>query len=49
MCYLTCTKMLPEWAVKLKGGRGKRDAEKGQLHKVFEDSFDAKSIYHESF
>ena len=35
--------------LQLKEGFSKRDAEKGQLHKVFEDSFDAKPIYHRKF
>ena len=35
--------------IQLKEGLSKRDVEKGQLHKVFEDSFDAKPIYHRKF
>ncbi len=35
--------------LRLKEGLTDRDVNKGQLHKVFEDSFDAKPIYHRSF
>ena len=35
--------------LRLKEGLTERDLKKGQLHKVFEDSFDAKPIYHRSF
>ena len=33
----------------LHGGVKKREAKKGQVHKVFEDSFDAKECYSEEF
>ena len=33
----------------LHGGVKKREAKKGQIHKVFEDSFDAKECYNEEF
>jgi hypothetical protein len=33
----------------LHGGVKKREAKKGQIHKVFEDSFDAKDCYSEAF
>jgi REP element-mobilizing transposase RayT len=33
----------------LHGGVKKREAKKGQIHKVFEDSFDAKECYSEKF
>lgn len=33
----------------LHGGVKKREAKKGQIHKVFEDSFDAKECYSEDF
>jgi len=35
--------------LQLKEGLRERDVKKGQLHKVFEDSFDAKPIYHRQF
>ena len=35
--------------LQLKEGLTDRDAKKGQKHKVFEDSFDAKPIYHRDF
>ena len=35
--------------LQLKEGLTDRDAKKGQKHKVFEDSFDAKPIYHRNF
>ena len=33
----------------LHGAIAKREAKKGQIHKVFEESFDAKGIYNEKF
>ena len=35
--------------MRLKEELTERDLKKGQKHKVFEDSFDAKPIYHRSF
>ena len=35
--------------LQLKDGLTERDVDKGQKHKVFEDSFDAKPIYHRKF
>ena len=35
--------------LQLKEGLTDRDVKKGQKHKVFEDSFDAKPIYHRDF
>ena len=35
--------------LRLKEGLTERDVKKGQKHKVFEDSFDAKPIYHRDF
>ena len=35
--------------LQLKEGLTERDVDKGQKHKVFEDSFDAKPIYHRKF
>lgn len=35
--------------LELKEGLTERDMTKGQKHKVFEDSFDAKPIYHRKF
>src|SRR5215210_3507748 len=35
--------------LQLKEGLRERDIKNGQLHKVFEDSFDAKPIYHRQF
>ena len=35
--------------LRLKEGLTERHLKKGQLHKVFEDSFDAKPIYHRQF
>jgi len=35
--------------LRLKEGITSRDANKGQKHKVFEDSFDAKRVYHRAF
>ena len=35
--------------LQLKEGLIERDVKKGQKHKVFEDSFDAKPIYHRDF
>ena len=35
--------------LQLKEGLSDRDVKKGQKHKVFEDSFDAKPIYHRDF
>ncbi len=33
----------------MKKGLTQHDIKKGQLHKVFEDSFDAKPLYHRQF
>ncbi len=35
--------------LQLKEGLTVRDVDKGKKHKVFEDSFDAKAIYHRNF
>jgi putative transposase len=35
--------------LQLKEGLTERDVAKGQKHKVFEDSFDGKPIYHRNF
>ena len=35
--------------LRLKEGLTEKDVAKGQKHKVFEDSFDAKPIYHRKF
>ncbi len=35
--------------IRLKEGLTEKDVAKGQKHKVFEDSFDAKPIYHRKF
>ncbi len=35
--------------LQLKEGLTQHDIKKGQLHKVFEDSFDAKPVYHRQF
>ncbi len=40
---------LSKIVLQLKEGLTERDVKKGQKHKVFEDSFDAKPIYHRQF
>lgn len=42
-------KGLSKILIQLKEGLTERDVTKGQKHKVFEDSFDAKPIYHRQF
>ncbi len=42
-------KGLNKTILQLKEGLTERDIIKGQKHKVFEDSFDAKPIYHRKF
>lgn len=42
-------KSLSKILLRLKEGLTERDVAKGQKHKVFEDSFDAKPIYHRAF
>jgi len=42
-------KGLSKILIQLKDGLTERDITKGQKHKVFEDSFDAKPIYHRQF
>ena len=42
-------KELRKILLQLKEGLTERDVKKGQKHKVFEDSFDAKPIYHRNF
>jgi len=42
-------KGLSKILLQLKEGLTERDVKKGQKHKVFEDSFDAKPIYHRQF
>ena len=42
-------KRLTKILLQLKEGLTERDVSKGQKHKVFEDSFDAKPIYHRKF
>ena len=42
-------KGLSKILIQLKKGLTERDVSKGQKHKVFEDSFDAKPIYHRQF
>lgn len=42
-------KGLSKILLQLKEGLTERDVAKGQKHKVFEDSFDAKTIYHRNF
>jgi hypothetical protein len=42
-------KELCKTILQLKEGLTERDITKGQKHKVFEDSFDAKPIYHRKF
>ena len=42
-------KRLNNILLQLKEGLIERDVKKGQKHKVFEDSFDAKPIYHRDF
>ena len=42
-------KGLSKILLRLKEGLTERDITKGQKHKVFEDSFDAKPIYHRKF
>jgi len=42
-------KRLSKILLRLKEGLTERDVAKGQKHKVFEDSFDAKPVYHRAF
>ena len=48
---VSCLKQLDENKIlqQLEGGLSEREKKKGQLHKVFKDSFDAKPIYTRQF
>jgi hypothetical protein len=43
------TKQLTGTLIQLKEGLSAKDSKKGQMHKVFEESFDAKPIYNQNF